>query len=247
MKYYSSDLHIHSCLSPCADDDMTPANIAGMGHLNGLEVMALTDHNSSKNCPAFFHHAKKYGIIPVPGMELTTSEDVHLICLFESLEDAMEFDSFVYPRLPDIENRKDIFGSQLILGSDDEVMGEENKLLLNATDISIDEAYAKVFGMGGVCLPAHIDRDSNGILAVLGFFPPEPRFTAFELRDDTSLEKVRKNNPMLNNMKFIVSSDSHNLFSISETGFRIPLDDEPYSSGLVRKNLIGYLREAENG
>jgi predicted metal-dependent phosphoesterase TrpH len=95
MTKYSYDLHIHSCLSPCADDDMTPANIAGMAAVQGLGIAALTDHNSAKNCPAFFRHAKKYGIVPIAGMELTTAEDIHVICLFPTLENALEFDEIV--------------------------------------------------------------------------------------------------------------------------------------------------------
>ena len=98
MSRYLTDLHIHSCLSPCGDDDMTPGNIAGMAVLNGLQIVALTDHNTAKNCPAFFHAAKGYGLIPIAGMELTTAEDIHVVCLFRTLEDALDFDSFVESR-----------------------------------------------------------------------------------------------------------------------------------------------------
>ena len=98
MNKYYYDLHIHSCLSPCGDDDMTPNNIAGMGVLNGLNIMALTDHNTSKNCPAFFKAAKKNGIIPIAGMELTTAEDIHVVCLFKDLDTALNFDGMVDSR-----------------------------------------------------------------------------------------------------------------------------------------------------
>ena len=91
MRYYY-DLHIHSCLSPCGDNDMTPDSIAGMGELNGLDIMALTDHNTLKNCPAFFKAAYRHGIIPVAGTELTTAEDIHAVCLFATLSGAMEFE-----------------------------------------------------------------------------------------------------------------------------------------------------------
>ena len=99
---------MHSCLSPCGDDDMTPNNIAGMGVLNGLNIMALTDHNTSKNCPAFFKAAKKNGIIPIAGMELTTAEDIHIVCLFPELEAAMEFDNTVDLHRIKYPNRTDI-------------------------------------------------------------------------------------------------------------------------------------------
>ena len=114
MNRYYYDFHIHSCLSPCADNDMTPNNLAGMAALAGLNIMALTDHNSSRNCPAFFAAAKKNGIIPVAGMELTTAEDIHVVCLFEHLEDALSFNDEVDDRRILIRNRPDIFGDQMI-------------------------------------------------------------------------------------------------------------------------------------
>lgn len=94
--YY--DLHLHSCLSPCGDDDMTPANIVGMAAVKGLDVIALTDHNSCKNCPAAIHHGQQYGVIVIPGMELCTIEEVHIICLFPELDAALAFDQYVYSR-----------------------------------------------------------------------------------------------------------------------------------------------------
>ena len=113
MKKYYYDLHIHSCLSPCGDNDSTPDSIAGMGELNGLNIMALTDHNSLKNCPAFFEAARRHGIVPIAGMELTTAEDIHIICLFESLDEALGFDSLIDSKRIKIKNKAEIFGEQL--------------------------------------------------------------------------------------------------------------------------------------
>ncbi len=243
MSRYRCDLHIHSCLSPCGDDDMTPANIAGMATLNGLQIVALTDHNSTKNCPAFFKAAKAYGIIPVAGTELTTSEDVHAVCLFRSLEDAMDFGEFVESRRMQIKNEPDIFGHQLIMDENDEICSEEEFLLINAVNISLDEAHEEVTRRGGVCFPAHIDRSSNGIIAMLGDFPPEPHFTAFELNDIASLEDSLRRFPIISErgLVHVASSDAHYLTDISEKGFEIELDDEPYSSDRVRNALIDYL------
>lgn len=95
----SYDLHIHSCLSPCGDDDMTPGNIVGMAAIKGLDVIAVTDHNSCRNCPAVLKLAEQYGVLAIPGMELTTAEEVHAVCLFSELSAAMEFDRFVYEKL----------------------------------------------------------------------------------------------------------------------------------------------------
>lgn len=241
MSRYYCDLHIHSCLSPCGDDDMTPANIAGMASINGLQIVALTDHNSSKNCPAFFKAAKKNGLIPIPGMELTTAEDIHLVCLFRSLDDAMEFDRFVEERMIPFPNNPEIFGHQHIIDDEDNVAGEIENLLLNATTITIEEAFAEVIKRGGVCYPAHIDRQSNGMIAVLGTFPDEPRFTAYELNDASSDEEYRERYPITKTLSRAVSSDAHYLWNIAEADFSIELDDEPYSSDKVRNSLIDYL------
>lgn len=123
------DLHVHSCLSPCGDENMTPANIAGMAALKGLELVALTDHNSCRNCPAFLAAARAQGIVGIPGMELTTSEEVHAVCLFPKLEQAMDFDRFVYEQLLKVKNRPEIFGKQQIYDENDSVCGEEPCLL----------------------------------------------------------------------------------------------------------------------
>ncbi|MCQ2441338.1 MAG: PHP domain-containing protein, partial [Clostridia bacterium] len=180
MNKYYYDLHIHSCLSPCADNDNTPNNIAGMASLCGLNIVALTDHNTCKNCPAFFTAAKRYGIIPIAGMELTTSEDIHVICLFDTLNNSLSFDEEINSRRIFIKNRTDIFGDQLILDSDDNVIGIDENLLSNATDVSIDEVPKIVSKYGGICYPAHIDRQANGIIEVLGTFPQTPIFNAVE-------------------------------------------------------------------
>lgn len=242
MNKYYYDLHIHSCLSPCGDDEMTPNNICGMAVLNGLNIVALTDHNSSKNCPAFYEAAKKYGIIPVAGMELTTCEDIHIVCLFEELEDAMHFDEYVSSRRVLIPNRKDIFGNQFILDGNDEKIGEEEFLLLNATDITVDETVSLVRKYGGVCWPAHIDREANGIIATLGTFPGEPEFSCAEFNDGANEEGYKEKYPVLEGKRFLVCSDAHYLWNISEKGAYFEIDDEPYSSKNVRHKLFEILR-----
>ena len=226
---------------------MTPGNIVGMALLNGLQIVALTDHNSVKNCPAFFKIAKAHGIIPVAGVELTTAEDVHAVCLFRTLEDAMSFGTLIEERRIRIKNDADIFGRQLIVNENDEPCGEEPDLLINAVNLSLDEACDEVTARGGVCYPAHIDRSSNGIIAMLGDFPPEPSFSAFELNDIASLEDSLANFPILKerNLVHVASSDAHYLTDISEEGFPIEIADEPYSSQRVRDGLIDYLRGKE--
>ena len=135
MNKYFYDLHIHSCLSPCGDNDMTVNNIAGMGKLAGLNIMALTDHNTAKNCPAFFTACKRYGLIPIAGMELTTSEDIHVICLFEDINDALEFDKWLDGYRVPIKNRVEVYGQQMVLDGEDNLLEVVDNLLSNALSI----------------------------------------------------------------------------------------------------------------
>lgn len=245
MNRYFYDLHIHSCLSPCADDDATPANIAGMAALNGLQIVALTDHNTTRNCPAFFQAARSYGLIPIAGMELTTSEDVHIICLFPTLDDASAFQKIVDERRIRIKNKPAIFGHQYVMDEEDTILEEEADLLINATTISIDEAYSLAESCSGIAYPAHIDRTSNGMVSVLGGFPADPPFTAFELHDAASLTEYRSQYPNIGEMTHVVSSDAHELGAISEAENSFLLDDEPYSSKLVTERLFMHLRRTD--
>ena len=242
MNRYTYDLHVHSCLSPCADNDNTPNNLAGMAALNGIQIMALTDHNTCRNCPSFFAAAKRYGVIPVPGMELTTAEDIHVVCLFENLEDALAFNDEIDTRRILIPNRKDIFGDQFLMDEADEIAGEEPHLLSNATTVSLDEAPELVKKFGGVAYPAHIDRESNGVIAVLGTFPESPVFTAAELHFAKNLATYPEEFPVLKEKTLVVSSDAHFLGDLREENESFLLEDEPYSGALVRKNLIRLLK-----
>ena len=237
---YSYDLHVHSCLSPCADNDNTPNNIAGMAHLSGIKILALTDHNTAKNCPAFFDAAERYGIVPVAGMELTTSEDIHVVCLFKNLDSALSFDTFLQSRRILIKNRTDIFGEQLILNGEDEVIGEEENLLPNATAISLDEAPILVRSYGGICYPAHIDRDANGIVAILGTVPKTPIFGCVEIRDAKRIPEYKEKYGLSDKL-FIVSSDSHYLTDIDETNNFFELDTDSESSDEIRNALFKLL------
>lgn len=240
---YYYDLHIHSCLSPCGDDDMTPNNIAGMGAVAKLDIMALTDHNSTLNCPAFFEAAAKYAIVPVAGMELTTAEDIHLVCLFDTLEAAMDFNSEVGRRRVPVKNRVDIFGRQLIMNGDDEIIGQEENLLPNATTLRIDEAPALVGEYNGVCYPAHIDREANGIISTLGTFPEEPFFSCAELHDPDKKNEYCLKYPILNGRRFIFSSDAHYLWLINGRLNSIELDGEAPEE--IRHSLIEKLKHYE--
>lgn len=240
-KYYY-DFHIHSCLSPCGEDESTPNSVAGMCAINGIQIAALTDHNTCRNCPAFYVAAKRYGVIPIAGMELTTMEDIHVVCLFENLEDALSFNDEIDKRRMRIANRPDLFGHQQILDDEDNFISEEPDLLITATDISIDEVPEIVERFSGICYPAHIDRTSNGIVATLGVFPESPVFSCFELHDGDKYEEYCERFPMLRSMKMLVGSDAHNLMDLRDAEAYLEIEDEPYSGDFVRKQLFKVLR-----
>ena len=210
------DLHLHSCLSPCGDNDSTPGNIVGMAVVKNLDVIALTDHNTCKNCKAAMAIGREYGITVIPGMELTTSEEVHVLCLFHTLEDAMGFDAFVEPRILQIPNDPKAFGDQFICDENDEVVGSFSTLLISATDISFDKVDDALKPFNGVMIPAHIDKNSFSLISNLGFVPPDTDFKCFELADMKNLHKLQESNPYLRKCNVITDSDAHYIDRINE-------------------------------
>ena len=210
MEYFA-DLHIHSCLSPCGDNDMTPCNICGMARLKGLDIIAVTDHNAAGNLPAVSEVCGALGLLLVPGMEITTREEVHLLGYFPTVEAAVAFGELVRAHLPPKKNKPSFFGEQLIMNSDDEVIAHEDALLIGATDFSLSEASRQVVLFGGVPVPAHINRGSHGLLVSLGMMPPEPRYPTVEVwRSLPCDEKAVIGRHVLH------SSDAHYLGAIQE-------------------------------
>ena len=197
MVRLSYDLHIHSCLSPCGDDDMLPSNIVGMAALKELDVIAVTDHNSCLNCPAVMKLAEAYGVTAIPGMELTTAEEVHVVCLFPTLEKALEFSEYVYSKLLPFPNDETVFGKQQIVDEDDNVVGKVENLLINATDIYFYELYDLLKEYDGLMIPAHVDKSANSLLSNLGFIPPDSRFKTAEIKHIGFMEDILEKNPYL--------------------------------------------------
>lgn len=195
---------------------MTPGNIVGMAAVKGLDVIAVTDHNSCKNCPAVMAAAKEYGVLAIAGMEICTSEEVHAVCLFPKLEAAMDFDSYVFKRLNKFPNNEAIFGKQQLYDLDDHVCGTVPDLLINSADISFDSLWELVRSYDGVMFPAHIDKPANSLIANLGFIPPDSCFMTAEVKDLKKLHGLRKDNPYLDHCRIISNSDAHYLEQIHE-------------------------------
>lgn len=221
--YY--DLHMHSCLSPCGENDMTPANIAGMAKLKELDVIALTDHNTCRNCAPLMHHAAQYGITVIPGMEINTREEIHAVCLFPVLEAALEFDRHVYDRLLDFQNDPQIYGRQYVMDEEDKILEEVPRLLISACGISIMELKDVVTGFGGVCFPAHIDKSAYSILSVLGGLPEECGFDTVEVARPQLIDSLMERHPALGEKQILTNSDAHYLWDISERYHSIQLED----------------------
>jgi PHP family Zn ribbon phosphoesterase len=213
---YSYDLHIHSCLSPCGSDDSLPSNIVGMAALKGLDIIAVTDHNSCGNSRTVEKLGNEYGVLTVPGMELTTAEEVHVVCLFHDVENAEEFSDYVHTKLLQIENNEAAFGRQQFADEDDNIIKTEPLLLINATEIPFDSVYDEVKKYGGIMIPAHIDKSSTSLLSNMGFIPPDSLFSTAEIKHIGYKERLIDENPYLADCNIITNSDAHYLEDINE-------------------------------
>ena len=212
------DLHMHSCLSPCADDDMTPANICGMAYIKGLQAIAVTDHNTGRNLPYVKEAADHYGLIFLPGMEITTKEEVHLLGYFKDVETAVEVGEIFSSHLPPMKNKPDFFGNQLVMNTDDEMVDIEDRLLIGATDLDLEECTRIIREHGGAAVPAHINR-GHGLLTNLGLFPTEPEFPVVEVRNELDV-----NDKLVGNRRRLQSSDAHHLGDILEAVYDLPAE-----------------------
>lgn len=235
MKLYY-DFHTHSCLSPCGDNDMTPYNLVNMSKLLGLDIIALTDHNTCQNCRSAVSAGNDIGLTVIPGMELCTSEEVHIVCLFPDVESAEGFSDYVLSTMPDIRNRPDIFGEQLILDDKDNIIGRQEKLLTLASSISINEVQPLVDSYGGVCYPAHIDRSSYSVLSNLGMITADMGFSAVEMTAEADRETLVRMHPILEGVEVFTDSDAHYLENIKDAENSIELSENS------AKAVIDYIK-----
>lgn len=224
MKFYI-DLHIHSGLSPCGDEDMTPNNIVNMAYIKGLDIIAVTDHNSMENVEAVVEAASNRNILVIPGMEVTTREEIHVLCYFKTLIDGLKFQKEIYKGLPNINNKEDVFGRQIVYDSKDNVKGKIKKLLINSTSYTIEEINQLTLSLNGIMIPAHIDKKSFSILSVLGFIPPNLKISTLEISNKDNFNKI-DNLVNLNKYNIIQNSDAHYLQDISEPNFYFDLPEK---------------------
>lgn len=173
MPIFRADCHLHSCLSPCGDLDASPTRIVERAVSAGLDLVALTDHNSALNCHTFAEAAARAGIAALYGMEATTREEVHTLCLFETPEAAVSLGEVLYASLPDIHVDPERYGDQVYVDIDEMILGEVEKHLILAVEYSAEELLEMVHERGGLFIPAHIDRSANSMYSQLGFLPPD--------------------------------------------------------------------------
>lgn len=213
------DLHIHSALSPCGDDDMTPNNIVNMAILNGLDAIAVTDHNSCSNVEAVMKVAAGR-ILVIPGMELQTREELHLLCYFHDLGSLNSFSDELSPYYDGLANRPSFFGHQWIMNDLDEITGEEGQALLTSLSISLDDAVEIIKKYKGLAVPAHVNKSSYSITSQLGFIPPYLSLSLLEYSQNHHI-----NFSAYPQCKFIFSSDAHNLGQILERTMLISVEE----------------------
>ena len=213
MKVYY-DLHMHSCLSPCGADDMTPNNLVNMAALAGLQVIAVADHNTTRNVPAAVKVGEQAGVLVVPAMELTTKEDIHVLCLLTDEAQAEALRQYVYEKLPQRKNRPKAFGNQYVMDENDEIIEEEPQLLSFGADIGIYEVRELLERYDGLAVPAHIDRASYSLIGVMGLVDTEMGFQVYESTIDCDrqalMDKYRFHGG------FISNSDAHDLTAIRD-------------------------------
>jgi len=229
--YY--DLHIHSALSPCADNDMTPNNIVNMALIKGLDVIAVTDHNSCGNVRAVLDVAKSTPLVVVPAIEIETYEEVHVLAYFKTIISAQSVAEIIRSHASGILNSPDIFGDQYYMDSKDNIVASEKALLVSACKLSLKEVFDVVLKAGGVAVPAHIDKSSYSLVSNLGFIPSDISVNTVEIRA-ISRKTFNKNYA---NYNIITNSDAHMLENISEKEFYFDLQNNTVS------DIISYLSE----
>jgi PHP family Zn ribbon phosphoesterase len=214
LKSFRADLHIHTVLSPCAEIEMLPSLIVQEALDRGISLIAITDHNATDNIDAVQKAAKGTDLIVIPGMELQTREEVHVLCLFDTLEQAKAFQRGIDPLMPDIENNPEYFGVQLVVDLEGEILRQETRMLLTSANISIEKAVQITDQLGGLLIPAHVNRKGFGLIEMLGFVPQDIRLEALEISRHLTPDQAYRQFPQIVGYPLIQNGDAHRLQDI---------------------------------
>jgi PHP family Zn ribbon phosphoesterase len=215
LRAFRCDLHVHTCLSPCADLDMYPRAVVEKSIAEKLDIIAVCDHNASENTQFVLKSAEEKPLTVLPGMEITSSEEVHLLALFDTLGDLKKIQDIIYDHLSGT-NREEIFGCQAIVNDLDEVEGFNDRFLLGATKLSLEEIIHHIHTFGGLAIASHIDRESFSVIGQLGFLDPDIPLDALEVTCLTGIRNARLRYPELSRYPFIESSDAHFIKDIGQ-------------------------------
>lgn len=215
MKKFKADLHIHSCLSPCSDWGMSPRKIVQQSLDVGLDLIAICDHNSAENAGAAMREGDRQGLQVLPGMEICSREEVHILALFDALDPALEMQAYVYAHLPG-ENNTKVFGFQVVANEADEVIGENPRLLIGATRLSLHDIVDKTHMLGGINISCHVDRPAYGIINQLGFIPDDLALDGLEVSYHIQLPQAAQNIPGIGDFSCVTASDAHYLNDIGK-------------------------------
>lgn len=241
MGIIKADIHIHTCLSPCADIDITPKRIVERAVKNGLTMIFITDHNSAENTEAAIKASSDYtGLKVYPGMEITSKEEVHTLALFENLTDALNMQNVVYSLLPDAVNEIE-YNEQIIVNELDEVEGYLKKSLFSAVDLRVNEIVGLIHENHGLAIASHIDRESFSIIGQLGFIPDDINFDALEISPNTNIEDPKKRfREYSSKYNFVTGSDSHSLDWIGNVYLEFKGKDNSFEDlrKFIKKNAI---------
>ena len=236
MKSFRTDLHIHTVLSPCGDLEMSPARIVSLASKRGLDIIGITDHNSTKQCELVWKLGKRLGLTVIPGCEMTSREEVHCLGLFEDFDALKEFQNFLDLHLTIIPNKPSLFGYQAVVDEDDYILEEQVNYLGASLDVSVEEVEQKVHELSGIFIPAHIDRPRNSLYSQLGFFPPELKVEALQISKLANENIVREKfniNPEITLVKF---SDAHYPEDLGKTYTIFEMEEPTF--GEIRKALL---------
>jgi hypothetical protein len=223
MRWFTADLHVHTCLSPCADVTMSPRRIVAEAARRGLDIVAITDHNSAENVPAALRAARGTAVAVLPGMEVCSSEEVHVLALFETLDAVLQLQEDVYRKLQG-SNIPAAFGFQVIANEHDEVEGFQDRMLSGAADITLDEIVRRIHELRGLAIASHIDREAFGMLGQLGFIPHGLPLDALELSGGVAAERAERLAREYPAYRFIRNSDAHGLDRVGAAWTRFFLD-----------------------
>jgi PHP family Zn ribbon phosphoesterase len=209
LKKTRVDLHIHTCLSPCADLEMTPSAIIKTAIEKEIDIIAISDHNSAENVIAARKAAEHANLTVLAGMEITSSEEAHILAIFDDIENIMKMQDIVYENLQPGENDEKLFGEQIIVNEKDEVMDFNKRLLIGATSLSAQKIVNTIHSLGGLAIASHIDRDAFSIVSQLGFIPADLEFDALEMSPNTERGKADLLFSGYKSFPWITSSDAH--------------------------------------